>query len=108
LESIPPGGLRSRLTEIAVDHMDLLPGPALGDGTIPESILTLCAFGVLQYLAGCRLSNVQIGIAVEMRTGDLQFRHSPASFRVPRIKPAMSRTNSVATAPGTGELAATG
>src|SRR6202171_4411012 len=58
LESIAPGSLRSRFTEIAVNHMDLLARPALSNGTISESIFALCALRVFLHLAGCRLADV--------------------------------------------------
>ncbi len=64
-------GVRAGLTEIAVDHHDLLEGPAQGDGALAQGILALRALGVLQHLAQRALADIQVRLSREMRGRDL-------------------------------------
>jgi hypothetical protein len=76
LKPVAAGRLGARLTEIAVDYVDTFERPAQCHGAIPQGVLALCALRVFQNLARCRLSNVKIGIVLQMRWSNLQFRHA--------------------------------
>jgi hypothetical protein len=53
----------ARLTEVGIDHDDLLAMPAQGERPLLESVLTPCALGVLEHLAQRGLADIQIGLA---------------------------------------------
>src|SRR5438046_1224795 len=64
LKPITAGRLRARLAEIAVEYVDTFEWPAQRHCTIAQGILALRAFRILQDLARCGLSNVEISIVL--------------------------------------------
>ena len=66
LKALAVGGRSSRLTQIAVNHDDPIFGPAQRDGPLPQSILALGAFAIVEHLAQRGLADVEIGVAFEM------------------------------------------
>ena len=81
LEAIARCRARSGLAEIAIDDMDPLDRPACGDRAITQRILALRTLAVLGNLAQRRLADIEIGIALEMVGGDLEFRHGRAPLQ---------------------------
>jgi len=56
--------------------VDTFERPAQRHGAITQGILALRALRILQDLAGCGLSNVEISIVIKMLLGNFQFRHA--------------------------------
>ncbi len=54
------------LAEVAVDHDDALLGPAERHRALAQAVLALGALGVLEHLPQCRLTHVQVGVALEV------------------------------------------
>jgi len=65
-KAFPPGGRRSRLALITIDHDDPVVSPAQCGGTGPKGVLTLGAFDVLNDLPHRRLPDVKVRIALEV------------------------------------------
>lgn len=83
LEALAIGDRCGRLPLVAVDHDDLLLGPAERDGPATQRVLTLAALRVLEHLPHGRLPDVQVGGAPEVMRTDLLaglggFRHHHA------------------------------
>src|SRR5579864_1039304 len=57
---------RRGLTQVAVDHNDLLDRPAQGYGALPKIILPYRALGVLKHLAQSGLPYIQISVSLQM------------------------------------------
>ena len=76
LKPVPAGRLCTRLTEIAVEYVNTFKRPAQRDRAITQGILALRALRILQDLARCGLSNVEISIVRQMLLGNFQFRHA--------------------------------
>ena len=75
LEAVARRRARSGLAEIAIDDMNVLDRPACGDRAITQRILALRTLAVFGDLTQRRLADIEIGIALEMVGGDLEFRH---------------------------------
>ena len=56
--------------------MDTFERPAQRQRAITQGILALRAFRILQDLARCGLSNLEISIVLKMLRGNFQFRHA--------------------------------
>jgi hypothetical protein len=61
----------ARVTEVPVDHDDLLDRPAEGRGALSERILTRGALGILDDLPQRRLPHIEIRLATQVAWGDL-------------------------------------
>jgi hypothetical protein len=81
LEAVTRRCTRSRLAEIAVDDTNALDRPARGNGPIAQRVLALRALTVLSDLPERRLTDVEVGVALEMIGGDLELRHGGAPLR---------------------------
>jgi hypothetical protein len=66
LETFTIYGGRARLPLIVVDHNDLLGMPAERDGALPQRVLTLSTLRVLQNLTRSGLTDINIGIPLEV------------------------------------------
>ena len=64
----------TRLAEIGIDNDNLFFRPSERDGRLPERILPLRAFRILEDLPHRRLTHVQIGIPLEVGRGNLLVR----------------------------------
>jgi hypothetical protein len=66
-QPLKPDAVRGRgpgLTEVRIDHNDLLFCPAQPQRLLSESILALGTLSMLEYLPGSGLTDVKIGIAL--------------------------------------------
>lgn len=72
LEAVAFCCARAGLAEIAIDDTNGLGGPACGDRLITQGILTLCALAVFGHLTQRRLTDIEIGTALEMVGGDFE------------------------------------
>ena len=75
LEAIACRRARSGFTEVAVDDTNLLGRPARGNRAVTQRILALRTLAVFGDLTQRRLTDVEIGIALEMVGGDFEFSH---------------------------------
>jgi hypothetical protein len=64
------GRRRTRLSEVVVNDRDLFDGPAQGYRPLAERVLSLGAFGVLEYLPQRGLPDVQVSVAPQMTGGN--------------------------------------
>src|SRR5881628_1729551 len=61
----------ARLAQIGIDDDDLVLPPSQRDGTLAQGILALGAFGILDDLPHGRLTDLEVGVALEVRCSDL-------------------------------------
>ena len=66
LKPFPVGGVRPRLTQVAVDHVDALHRPAQRHGPLAQGILAFRAFRILKDLPHGRLPHVEISVTLQM------------------------------------------
>src|SRR5215210_3675737 len=71
LESFSVPRTSGGLPKITVDHDSPIERPAQGESSLTECILPVSALGVLEDLTQCRLADVQIRQARQMRGRDL-------------------------------------
>ena len=75
LEAVALRRARSGLAEVAIDDANTLGRPACGNRAITQRILALRTLAVLGDLAQRRLTDIEIGVALEMVGGDLEVSH---------------------------------
>lgn len=82
LEAVAVLGTGSGLSQVTVDDVNALQGPAVDDGAFAQCILQQRAPRVVNDLACSRLANVRILVPFQMRAGDIYVRHEGISLGV--------------------------